>query len=279
VHGCVVLFWGKGLREAYLQTHLQQPLDLDCRACVSNLGAYVRDGLSARERRRVDEHLGQCTSCPPLLAELTETNTHLRAALIPLVVGVPAAKYLAGLGGAKGLAATMRRMPRSQQAGVAAAAVAAIVGLAAIGIAAGRDDHRSIVAAEASPEPSTTLRVTPTTSSATSSATSPASTDPSTDHTDPFSSDTTDPYATSVDPNAPYDSADIFVPTYPSVPYVPNTQPPTTPPPPTPGTAPRKPTTTTTQQPTTTTNNVNNTYPTVPPVVDSTTTTSPATTT
>ena len=88
----------EGLRTAYLQSHLQQPMDVTCKECATNLGAYVRDGLSARDRRRVEDHLEGCASCKALLLELQDANTHLRAVLIPLIVGVPAAKYLAALG-------------------------------------------------------------------------------------------------------------------------------------------------------------------------------------
>ena len=39
----------EGLRQAYLQQHLQDPLDDGCRAVAGKLGAYVRGGLGTRE--------------------------------------------------------------------------------------------------------------------------------------------------------------------------------------------------------------------------------------
>ncbi len=80
----------EGLRQAFLQAHLRRPRSADCEACLGNLGAYVRDGLSARDRRKVEEHLDHCDDCPPLLVEVTNTNTTLRAALLPALVGVAA---------------------------------------------------------------------------------------------------------------------------------------------------------------------------------------------
>src|SRR5438094_1122543 len=50
----------EGLRQAYLQAHLQLPPPDACRDTVAKLGAYVRDGLSARDRRKVDAHLETC---------------------------------------------------------------------------------------------------------------------------------------------------------------------------------------------------------------------------
>jgi RNA polymerase sigma factor (sigma-70 family) len=86
----------EGLRQAYLQAHLRTPHEVDCQRCAESLGAYVRDGLSARDRRRVDAHVDHCDSCRALVAELTDTNSTLRAALIPVLVGVPVAAYLSG---------------------------------------------------------------------------------------------------------------------------------------------------------------------------------------
>src|SRR3954453_13950812 len=93
----------EGLRTAYLQSHLQKPLADDCKECAANLAAYVRDGLSARERRKVEDHLKSCDSCKALLGELEDANSHLKAVWIPLLIGVPAAKYAAGFGLVRGL--------------------------------------------------------------------------------------------------------------------------------------------------------------------------------
>src|SRR6478672_3815222 len=120
----------EGLRQAYLQAHLQLPPPDACRDTVTKLGAYVRDGLSARDRRRVDEHLKQCERCTALLLELEEVSTSLRGVLLPILLGVGGAAFLSQLGtGASGLALLLHWRPRGPvaQVGVAAGAAAAVV--------------------------------------------------------------------------------------------------------------------------------------------------------
>jgi RNA polymerase sigma factor (sigma-70 family) len=142
----------EGLRQAYLQSHLLTPQTDQCKDCISNLGAYVRDSLPARDRRKVDDHLAGCSTCPALLAELTDANTRLRAVLIPLIIGVPAAKYLAGLSAGKGLVAIVRRLPWPQQAvlGTAAASIATAVVITAASFAGPGDSNRTVTPVEAS---------------------------------------------------------------------------------------------------------------------------------
>ncbi len=124
----------EGLRQAYLQAHLQQPIPAECQEIRPQLGAYVRDGLSMRDRRKVDAHLETCQHCDGLVADLQEANTTLRAALIPLLLGVPAAKYLAQLHGGTGLAAFARRQSKSVQATAAATAAVVVVVAGAFGV-------------------------------------------------------------------------------------------------------------------------------------------------
>ncbi|MDO8362265.1 MAG: sigma-70 family RNA polymerase sigma factor [Actinomycetota bacterium] len=125
----------EGLRQAYLQVHLRDQHTAECRECSSNLGAYVRDGLSARDRRRIDAHLETCASCRALVAELADTNATLRAALIPALLGVPAAMYLSGLGG-KGVLAWLLRLPKKQLVATGAASAAGAVLAAAVVVSA-----------------------------------------------------------------------------------------------------------------------------------------------
>ncbi|MEQ1699784.1 MAG: sigma-70 family RNA polymerase sigma factor, partial [Ilumatobacteraceae bacterium] len=136
----------EGLRQAYLQAHLRDQNTADCRECAANLGAYVRDGLSARDRRRVDAHLDGCASCTALVAELTDTNNTLRAALIPALIGVSSAAYLGGLGG-HGLLGFLTRLPKRQQfaAGGVAASAVAVVALMAGALGGGNDTAPSAV--------------------------------------------------------------------------------------------------------------------------------------
>ncbi len=131
----------EGLRQAYLQAHLREQQKADCRECSANLGAYVRDGLSARDRRKVDTHLDGCPVCRGLVGELAATNTTLRAALLPALLGVPAAAYLSGLGGG-GLFGWFGRLPKKQQTASAGAAAAVVLALVAASVsgAFGGDD-------------------------------------------------------------------------------------------------------------------------------------------
>ncbi|WP_257922985.1 sigma-70 family RNA polymerase sigma factor, partial [Amycolatopsis iheyensis] len=115
----------EGLRQAYLQVHLQENAEERCRACAERLGAWTRDGLSKRERSQVENHLDECENCRALAAELADVNGGLRAIIAPIVLGGAALGYLATIGAAKASAAT------------AAAAGAAAAGAAAAGGKAG----------------------------------------------------------------------------------------------------------------------------------------------
>ncbi|WP_143264993.1 sigma-70 family RNA polymerase sigma factor, partial [Amycolatopsis lexingtonensis] len=77
----------EGLRQAYLQVHLQENAEERCRACADRLGAWTRDGLSKRERNQVENHLDECENCRALAAELADVNGGLRAIIAPIVLG------------------------------------------------------------------------------------------------------------------------------------------------------------------------------------------------
>ena len=78
----------EGLRQAYLQQHLQDPLDEGCRSVAGKLGAYVRGGLGTRETAQVEAHLEECGTCRALLLELGDVNHGMRAVIAPLVLGL-----------------------------------------------------------------------------------------------------------------------------------------------------------------------------------------------
>lgn len=274
----------EGLREAYLQSHLQKPMADACQSCVANLGGYVRDSLPARDRRRVDEHLATCTTCPPLLAELSDANTRLRAVLIPLIVGVPAAKYLAGLNAGKGLVGSFRRMPRSQQTMVGTIAASLVAALVLVGLAvANNGDNQRLVSADSEIADVTIAAAGSTADSIASSSSRPSTTidedaesDDSTNTSDPF--DTVNTTASNTLP-ATDDTVDIV--TFPAVvdqPVIPQYVPPTSQRT-TPTTKPRAtPTTTRPVIPTSPTQPaVEPTYPTVQPTVPTTPATEPTT--
>ncbi|WP_326568364.1 sigma-70 family RNA polymerase sigma factor [Amycolatopsis rhabdoformis] len=131
----------EGLRQAYLQVHLQETAAERCHATAERLGAWTRDGLSKRERAQVETHLDECEDCRALAAELADVNGGLRAIIAPIVLGGAALGYLATIGAAKASAAT---------AGVAAGAGVAAAGGAKAGAAAAAAAPRQFVGVAAS---------------------------------------------------------------------------------------------------------------------------------
>src|SRR5262245_9541422 len=131
----------EGLRQAYLQVHLQETAAERCHATAERLGAWTRDGLSKRERSQVENHLDECEDCRGLAAELADVNGGLRAIIAPIVLGGAALGYLATIGAAKASAAT---------AGAAVGAGAAAAGGAKAGAAAAASAPRQFVGVAAS---------------------------------------------------------------------------------------------------------------------------------
>ncbi|WP_314505522.1 sigma-70 family RNA polymerase sigma factor [uncultured Microbacterium sp.] len=76
----------EALRTAWLQQHISVHSDLDrgCEAVTPLLGAYSRNGLSRRDRLRVEHHVTGCAHCTSVLEELSELLTPGRLALILL---------------------------------------------------------------------------------------------------------------------------------------------------------------------------------------------------
>lgn len=127
----------EGLRQAYLQQHLQDPLDESCRTVAGKLGSYVRGGLGTRENAQVEKHLDGCGDCRALVLELGDVNHGMRAVIAPLVlglVGVGALAHLLPVGG--GLAAGVAAAGTSGAGAGAGSAGAAGAGGAAAGTAA-----------------------------------------------------------------------------------------------------------------------------------------------
>ncbi|MCW2770282.1 MAG: hypothetical protein JWR27_1715 [Aeromicrobium sp.] len=87
----------EGLRQAYLQGHLAPSLHASCRTTTGMLGAYVRKGLSPRDRARVDSHLDDCSRCTGLLLELAEVNSNLSGVLGPALLGPAFGGYAAAM--------------------------------------------------------------------------------------------------------------------------------------------------------------------------------------
>jgi RNA polymerase sigma factor (sigma-70 family) len=126
----------EGLRQAYLQAHLQNRPAEGCRFTVEHLGAYIRDGLGRRDTAKVEEHLGDCESCDGLRDDLGSLNKVLRSVVGPAVLGTGAARYLADAGGKAGAASTAanvrdiaHRVRFPQAVGVAGAAALLLITL------------------------------------------------------------------------------------------------------------------------------------------------------
>lgn len=84
----------EGLRQAYLQAHLQsRPADT-CQFSVEHLGSFVREGLGKRDMAKVEAHLADCDECRELQSELGSLNKSLRSVVGPVVLGAGASRYL-----------------------------------------------------------------------------------------------------------------------------------------------------------------------------------------
>jgi len=84
----------EGLRQAYLQAHLQaRPAD-GCRFSVEHLGSFVRDGLGKRDTAKVEAHLAECHECQDLQTDLGSLNKALRSVIGPAVLGAGVTQYL-----------------------------------------------------------------------------------------------------------------------------------------------------------------------------------------
>ncbi|MDN5780214.1 MAG: sigma-70 family RNA polymerase sigma factor, partial [Humibacillus sp.] len=73
------------LRQAFLNEHVSAAVDDDCRLTRSKLGAYVRSGLSTRDRATVENHLEQCPRCRAALVTVIDVGQTLRVYVAPLV--------------------------------------------------------------------------------------------------------------------------------------------------------------------------------------------------
>jgi len=78
------------LRQRYLQAHVAPGAQATCRDTVDRLGAYVGDGLSARDVGKVEAHLSGCETCRHRVVELRDIGTVLRRAVLPVPMDVAA---------------------------------------------------------------------------------------------------------------------------------------------------------------------------------------------
>ncbi|SKA91650.1 RNA polymerase sigma factor, sigma-70 family [Agreia bicolorata] len=115
----------EGLRQAWIQAHLQRTTDPECAVAIERLGSFTRGTLGPRESKRVREHLSGCTSCSIVADEARQVGSRLALVLLPLAAGVSgAAGFLswtqAGSGAAGGMAAAAA-LPRNVVGGSSSA--------------------------------------------------------------------------------------------------------------------------------------------------------------
>jgi RNA polymerase sigma factor (sigma-70 family) len=68
----------EGLRRAYLQVQVPDADEPACREVRRHMGAWVRDGVSARRAGKVARHVTDCMPCQAVTAGLREFNRELR---------------------------------------------------------------------------------------------------------------------------------------------------------------------------------------------------------
>jgi len=125
----------EGLRQAFLQAHLQHTPKGPCRHVAERLGAFTRDGLGKRDKTKIEEHLANCERCSQLESEVRDINGTLRSLVAPGLLGVGLTDYLGELrssGGGSGTNASAATS-RAGRAALAAVAVASLA-VAALGI-------------------------------------------------------------------------------------------------------------------------------------------------
>jgi RNA polymerase sigma factor (sigma-70 family) len=90
----------EGLRQAFLNMHVHDLDDDNCRWTHDHLGGYIRSGLSRRDAGKVEAHLDDCRKCMAIYLELIEVNSNLAGILAPLLLGSAGGAYAAAAGGA-----------------------------------------------------------------------------------------------------------------------------------------------------------------------------------
>jgi len=78
----------EGLRKAWLQAHVSDvTASGECQWAIARLGDLARNGLTARERSRVNNHLATCRRCLIISEEVDEVGARLALVLLPLLLG------------------------------------------------------------------------------------------------------------------------------------------------------------------------------------------------
>ncbi|MFP3579908.1 sigma-70 family RNA polymerase sigma factor [Arthrobacter sp. SIMBA_036] len=127
----------EGLRREYLQAHIAEEKNAGCAEYAGKLGSFIRGGLSTAAERKVRAHLNGCSKCTAALGELKDVQSTMRAVLLPMITGIPAAAWAgkgAGLGIIGGLAPIKAAVAVPT---IAQPAVMAVVAAAGLGLALG----------------------------------------------------------------------------------------------------------------------------------------------
>ena len=78
----------EGLRTAWLQAHISNAgTSAECQWTMARLGDRARNGLTPREKERVELHLLDCTKCAVISEEVEEVGSHLAMVMVPLLLG------------------------------------------------------------------------------------------------------------------------------------------------------------------------------------------------
>lgn len=78
----------EGLRAAWLQAHISNAgTSAECQWTMARLGDRARNGLTPREKDRVELHLLDCTKCMVISEEVDEVGSHLAMVMVPLLLG------------------------------------------------------------------------------------------------------------------------------------------------------------------------------------------------
>ncbi|WP_426184508.1 sigma-70 family RNA polymerase sigma factor [Microbacterium sp. TWP3-1-2b2] len=105
----------EGLREAWIQAHLRSAEPgSECQWAIEHLGAFSRGNLSARDQKRLDQHIEGCARCMIVVAEAKDVSNRLALVLLPLVLGIAgAAGYTATLQAGGAPIVALAAMPSS----------------------------------------------------------------------------------------------------------------------------------------------------------------------
>ncbi|MBT1671935.1 sigma-70 family RNA polymerase sigma factor [Curtobacterium flaccumfaciens] len=127
----------RALRGAWVQEHIDlDAVPAECRPVLADFGAYEAGTLSTRGRKRFEQHVRDCESCPDFLAQSRREVTNFAAVLLPLIAGTTAAHLVNSsasgtvAANAAGVRTTVRHGRRTGTV-VAAAAGVAVLGAAA----------------------------------------------------------------------------------------------------------------------------------------------------